>query len=470
MKFLAILKDSLRETLDVKLFYFMVGLSLLFVLLVFSITYKPEPMHTQVEPLLTLATIDLSNDLRQSDETKNLVVSKAEGKKFESLTPNKDVWDSDYRFNLVLTLDPNGGNRGGRFGRKPDPEKTVGTETAAKRVVAAKKKLTADYIRDHLKQALFFIKQVEVKPAAVEPDDVDGKPTVDPNKVAYEVTLRGTTIKSRKEWFHKPALFFGAVTIPIPLLTLGAIVEFIGSYLVGGFGTGVIMLLSTIMTASFLPSMLHKGTIDLLLTKPIHRGTLFLYKFLGGLIFMFINTAVILGGIWLALGVQTGLWTNSFLVCIFVYTFQFAIFYSVSALAAVYTRSAIVAIMSCMALWAFLFVLGWAHWIFVERDRAKRVGTTPHWGVTTFDVIAKVMPRYKEIDWLTTRMIRQDVADQLLSSIPRQEDRDRAREKFQKDLDKDYGMFSWGTSLAVTGAFIGVMLGLACWRFSTKDY
>jgi len=44
MKFLAILKDSLRETLDVKLFYVLGALSVLLILFVASITYKPEPM------------------------------------------------------------------------------------------------------------------------------------------------------------------------------------------------------------------------------------------------------------------------------------------------------------------------------------------------------------------------------------------------------------------------------------------
>ena len=29
---------------------------------------------------------------------------------------------------------------------------------------------------------------------------------------------------------------------------------------------------------------------------------------------------------------------------------------------------------------------------------------------------------------------------------------------------------SWRETLTVSGIFIAVMLGLACWRFSTKDY
>jgi len=41
MKFLAILKDSFREALDSKVFYAMIGLSLLLILLVGSVSFKP---------------------------------------------------------------------------------------------------------------------------------------------------------------------------------------------------------------------------------------------------------------------------------------------------------------------------------------------------------------------------------------------------------------------------------------------
>ena len=43
-------------------------------------------------------------------------------------------------------------------------------------------------------------------------------------------------------------------------------------------------------------------------------------------------------------------------------------------------------------------------------------------------------------------------------------------EKQIEDLNKDYGGYRWSTSLAVTGAFVALMLGFACWRFSVKDY
>ena len=43
MKFLAILKDSFREAIDSKVLYVMVGISLVVILLVGSISYKPMP-------------------------------------------------------------------------------------------------------------------------------------------------------------------------------------------------------------------------------------------------------------------------------------------------------------------------------------------------------------------------------------------------------------------------------------------
>jgi len=74
-----------------------------------------------------------------------------------------------------------------------------------------------------------------------------------------------------------------------------------------------------------------------------------------------------------------------------------------------------------------------------------------------------VLPHYKDVDWLTTRLI----VEELVSKIQA----DPAdREKTNKQLDKDYGAYHWRTSLLVSGLFIVVVVGLACWRFTVRDY
>ena len=115
-------------------------------------------------------------------------------------------------------------------------------------------------------------------------------------------------------------------------------VFFIETLIVGFIGSAWIgILVSIVITAFFIPNMLRKGTVDLLLVKPIHRTTLLLYKYVGGLTFIFLNTAVAVLGIWLALGLRSGVWATPFSLSIFVLTFFFAILYSASTLFAVLT-------------------------------------------------------------------------------------------------------------------------------------
>ena len=87
-------------------------------------------------------------------------------------------------------------------------------------------------------------------------------------------------------WPHALTVGYGALTIPAEV-GVGVVVYTIEDFLVAGLGAGVAMLLSTIITAFFIPNMLRKGTVDLLISKPIHRWALLLSKYVGGLTFMF---------------------------------------------------------------------------------------------------------------------------------------------------------------------------------------
>ncbi len=467
MKFLAILKDSLRETLDVKLFYAMVLLSLLVSLFVASVVYKPQPIDEQIKGSLTFSPLrptenvnfDILMRLAPNPETQGIpVMVQMEDLQRTDQGPANQPWVGNYDFTLVLKIPHETGQRGPRMG--PQGRNPLEGKNEAEVLAAVRKEITSDFLEETLSRRLSFLKGVKVKTLpATEKDQVD-----------YRVSSEGTTITTAKAWFHQPALFFGLVDVPIPLMTLGDIVTFLGDYVIGGFGAMVTILLSIVMTASFLPNMLSKGSVDLLLVKPINRVSLFVYKFLGGLTFMFLNTVVIMVGIWLGIGVRTGLWVDAFLVCILVYTFQFMIFYSVSAVTAVFTRSAIVAILASFTLWIVLFAVGWTHWIFVEAQR-DNTEYSRKWGFVLYDGVKAVLPRYKDLDWLTSRMIRHDLF-QLTRST---EEKNKAQEeentrRFNESLDKTYKGYNWTSSLAVSSVFIALMLGLACWRFSTRDY
>jgi ABC-type transport system involved in multi-copper enzyme maturation permease subunit len=424
MKYLAILKDSLREAVDTKIIYFTLLLSGLLILLIGNVSFRPVPAEEQfdhftqqVNFLLNLAT--QGQGLRYKIED------------FEQTNPGAEPWKGDYRFILAMEL------------------------PSEKHVNEFKKQenLAAPQLRDQLEEAFPWLDKVQVTNA----------PSEKPLEVRFLVQTTGTKVADRRGWTHEPGLFFGSWPISLLRMPLAKAVEFITDDVIGTFGAAVTMLISTIITAFFIPNMLRKGNVDLLLAKPIHRTTLLVYKFIGGLTFMFLNTAVVMVGIWFVLGLQTGLWLNGLLLCILIFTFQFAIFYAVSTEMAVLTRSPIVAILTTVVIWALLFGIGIGY-RFIDRLRPEKLKDLPPqaqlqipgWVFITADVIHFVTPHYKDLDKLTTKLIRSDLLDR---------DSDQ-----RKQLDKEVGSINWTESIVVTVLFIVVMLGLSCWRFAVKDY
>jgi hypothetical protein len=126
------------------------------------------------------------------------------------------------------------------------------------------------------------------------------------------------------------------------------------SLLVGYFGVFIAIL----VTASIVPQMLDAGAIDLLLSKPVSRPVLFLSKFAGGCMFILLNSAYLISGLWLIIGLRFNLWSSGLLWTIPVFVFIFAIYYSVSTFAAVLWRNAVVSIVVSILFFAICFATG----------------------------------------------------------------------------------------------------------------
>src|SRR5262249_57372957 len=107
--------------------------------------------------------------------------------------------------------------------------------------------------------------------------------------------------------------------------------------------------------------MWRKGRMELWLAKPVRRLSLLGYKYLGGLTFMFLTTTFLVFGLWIALGLRSGIWEPSFLLLIPILTFQFAMYYALSTFLAVLTRSAIVCLLGCVMLSGLPFGVGCAY-------------------------------------------------------------------------------------------------------------
>jgi ABC-type transport system involved in multi-copper enzyme maturation permease subunit len=420
MRFLAILRDSLRETLDFKIFYFLLGVSVLVILLIGSITYRPVSAQNEIER--SVESLDTLLRYRPRRDGESLLPSATWQMTNFHQTDEAEPWQRTYSFDLVATF-------------------ASGKEVALPPFME-------EILRPPLAMMLPWLKDIEIHEAHSK----------DAKQVRFAVTTHGTTVTSRKGWPHEPALFFGALPIRVWHSPLNEIVQALMGILVGTVGAGAALLLSTLVTASFVPNMLHRGTVDLLLVKPIRRSTLLLYKYVGGLLFMFLNTILIVVGIWLVVGLQSGLWCNGFLLFVFVLTFEFAVYYACSTLFGVLTRSTVVAILMTCLLWVLLYAVG-SGYVYLNTRLAlgEPEDKAPHWVYVTVDTAHAVLPRIKDLDVLNQKMLLNEL---LAPDSPQ-------REKLE---ESGLGSFHWGENLGVSAAFIGVMLGLACWRFGSRDY
>lgn len=105
-----------------------------------------------------------------------------------------------------------------------------------------------------------------------------------------------------------------------------------------------VFFLLLIFSASYIPSMLEKGSIDVLLSKPVSRSKIIIAKFLSVVFLAFIILTFLILLIWLMISIKTGIWHFPFLTSILWFTLIFAILYSFQMLLGVITQSSILSL------------------------------------------------------------------------------------------------------------------------------
>lgn len=135
-------------------------------------------------------------------------------------------------------------------------------------------------------------------------------------------------------------------------------------FLLDKFVLSIGVFVAILVTASVVPQMLEPGSLNLLLSKPIHRWCLFLAKYIGACAFIVVLSTYFFFGLWLFFGLRLGIWDSAFLACIPLYVLVFAIYFSVSALAGAIFRSTIIAVVASILFWMLCFVVGFGYSIF----------------------------------------------------------------------------------------------------------
>ena len=131
--------------------------------------------------------------------------------------------------------------------------------------------------------------------------------------------------------------FFGS-ELRVPAFTVKQWVESFQAGLamvIGTFG----LFLALMATSTLFPQMLQKGSVDLLLCRPIPRWRLVTARFLGGAAIMAFNAAYLFVGVWAVLGLKAGVWNQGFPISTILAIFSFIVLFSAVMLVSVTTES-----------------------------------------------------------------------------------------------------------------------------------
>ena len=500
MKPLAILKDSLREAWDSKTLLVMLILAGLFLVAVASIGYTQAPAQTVFEDFMQ----ELSSPVLRIDRGRKAVpmMGSAEGPPralatytvttFRTVKDATHAPNGEYEFTIVVKpgsakKDPNGPPDAKKDGAKKDEPKKEepkkdgelqadefetavalwhedGTgkflkiegrnELDPSKIKVRMGAVTEEMVRDYFATELERRTQVPIT-------GFERLPAENPGERVYKITTGPST--EPRVWPVRFSVLFGAWESESPL-PLGILLYTIQDLLISSVGGLIIILIAVIVTAFFIPNMLRPGSVVMLLSKPISRTTLLLFKYLGGLFFVLILSAFTVGGVWLITGIRAGVWAPGVFAVVPLMTLSFGILYAVSTVAAVWTRNSIVAILVTLAFAGFLWLVGKVEFFAmvhrIQRDAvAELKGEEPQYGTwaKVTGGLNRALPRWHDIDVLTGRT----VAESLMTIKQREA-------QGSSTLDKH--MPSWGGTIGVTLLWIVGLLTFACWRFSVKDY
>lgn len=192
-----------------------------------------------------------------------------------------------------------------------------------------------------------------------------------------------------------------------------------------------------IIVSSFIPSMLQKGHIDLLLSKPISRTKIVLGHLLAGTIFAFLSSLLLLGIIWLIVSSKTGVWHIPFLYSILWFTLIFLVMYSFVILIGFLTKNTILSILINLILF---FPISWIFYLLnlvtKKGEQFFSLGAVTEFIIKFFYYI---LPK----PWDLADLCENTIKMESLSSIQ---------------------------PIISSVLFIGVMLSLSIWYFNRKDY
>ncbi len=256
------------------------------------------------------------------------------------------------------------------------------------------------------------------------------------------------------------------------------------------------VVLALVSCASIFPEFLKAGSVDLFLAKPIGRVRLFVWKYLGSLLFVAVQMLVFALIAFLAIGFRLGEWNLSVFWSVPLVTFVFSLVYCVAVLIGVVSRSTLFALLGALMFWGSTLMLQWSEDLLykfaymmpqlemqvdMQTGEVRHSEQKPGEGTVakahaTVKAIAVPLPKTRDCTMFLKRLIKFESRDSMLAGVdlglllsggdmPRedQELMQGAQEAYENRHSAAYVIWT-------SAGFELVVLALAAGWFVRKDY
>lgn len=229
------------------------------------------------------------------------------------------------------------------------------------------------------------------------------------------------------------------------------------------------IVLALVATASTYPSLTRSGVVEVLMSKPMSRYKVFLGKYLGALVFVFLQAVIFVVLTFVVIGTRWHFWLFGYLWLIPLVVVLFSYVFSLSALFGVLTGSTVTTLMLTMLVWiGFFWVPQTAYGVF--KLHGEQIDPTGRWQ-RLFGSVVWVVPKTQDIPVIAGKLVGAGLTSDVLLDFEimpdeKREELERARRLEQDELEKLDAFQSIGSSLLSEA----VIVMLAMWQFKRKDF
>ena len=251
--------------------------------------------------------------------------------------------------------------------------------------------------------------------------------------------------------------------------------------IVGIWLTWIATILALISCAPVFPEFMEEGSAGVTLSKPVSRPLLFLYKFIGGLLFMAIQVTLFVVIVFFAIKLRLGVWNFSVFWSVPIVLLVFSYLYAVMVWLGIKTRSVMASVLLTLLFWLGSFVVLFAESVTYQSTVTGRgfLGNTLNEeGIEDYRKINEmfkipyaVLPKTSETAGLMDRLLVLGDGDALgRATVDAIDDggllQNADAETLKEDLDRHSPAYVIGTSLL----FELVVLLLAMRSFCRRDF